>query len=388
MNSFRQNQFHLLISVAAFVLGLLATACQGDPVKEAISRQLEQFPESRVQDIYKSFCQDNLGPGHLIPDPEQARTYLLSELKEYRDDLASGRYTKPQLRYDPVGDQGNYVRVDLSVVLDGLVDANTLLDAFVQSANEGKVLTVTDWKQKWSKVATVIRHHFPDIPGAADDLASIDSLIADGHLILHHSEAFSEAYHPHYRIVDRTIFANKLKERINQTAPITMREIRPTEIKENPIALFDETWALLTAGVPGDLNTMTISWGSLGELWNKPVVTVYVSSSRYTHEFMERNDRFTVAFFPEQYRPALSYLGSHSGRDSDKIAESGLTLEFLASGQPSFTEATMVIEARKIYGAPFDTEGMGDVPSGFYASRSMGIHSVFIGEIEHVWIRE
>ena len=102
---------------------------------------------------------------------------------------------------------------------------------------------------------------------------------------------------------------------------------------------------------------------------------------------MEREDRFTVAFFPEQYRPALNYLGTCYGRDSDKIAESGLTLELLASGQPSFAEADMVIEARKIYGAPFSAEGFGDVPAAFYASRGIGIHSVYIGEIEHVWVR-
>jgi flavin reductase (DIM6/NTAB) family NADH-FMN oxidoreductase RutF len=166
-----------------------------------------------------------------------------------------------------------------------------------------------------------------------------------------------------------------------------MTEIQASEIKENPIQLFDRSWALVTAGHAGDLNTMTISWGSLGELWNKPVVTVYVSCDRYTHEFMEREDRFTVAFFPEQYRPALTHLGTHSGRDSDKIAESGLTLEFLASGQPSFAEADMVIEARKIYGAPFMSEGFGDVPAAFYSSRGIGIHSVYIGEIEHVWVR-
>lgn len=121
-----------------------------------------------------------------------------------------------------------------------------------------------------------------------------------------------------------------------------MHEIHPSEIKENPIQLFDQSWALLTAGRSGDLNTMTISWGS---------------------------------------------LGTCSGRDSDKIAESGLTLELLASGQPSFAEADMVIEARKIYGAPFSAEGFGDVPAAFYASRGIGIHSVYIGEIEHVWVR-
>ncbi len=187
------------------IAGMIVAGCQGDPTREAISRQLRQYPESRVQDIYKSFCQDNLGPGHLIPNPERARAYLLSELDEYRHDLDSGRYEKPELRYVPVGDKGNYVRVDLSVVLDGLVDTDTLLDAFVRSANEGAVLTETEWKEKWNSVADVIRKHFPDIPGAAQDLAAIDSLMAEGNLILHHSEAFGKTYHPHYRIVARDI---------------------------------------------------------------------------------------------------------------------------------------------------------------------------------------
>ncbi|MBO6096659.1 MAG: flavin reductase family protein [Bacteroidales bacterium] len=173
---------------------------------------------------------------------------------------------------------------------------------------------------------------------------------------------------------------------LKQTNMKTM-EISPREIKENPIDLFDQKWALVTAGVPGEVNTMTISWGSLGELWNKPVVTVYVSSSRYTHEFMERNGHFTVAFFPEECRSALEYLGSHSGRDGDKIAASGLTLEWLESGLPSFKEADMIIECKKIYGAPFSPEGFGDVPAKTYASGRMGIHSEYVGEIEHIWLR-
>ena len=173
----------------------------------------------------------------------------------------------------------------------------------------------------------------------------------------------------------------------NTTGDSQTREILPTEIKENPIELFDQKWALVTTGVPGDVNTMTISWGSLGELWGKPVVTVYVSSSRYTHEFMEKNGNFTVSFFPSECRPALQYLGSHSGRDGDKISQSGLSLEWLDSGLPSFKEADMVIEARKIYGAPFSEEGFGDIPSELYASGRMGVHSVYVGEIEHVWVR-
>ena len=200
------------LSLVAALLARILGACQTDPVREAVSRQLDLYPESRVQDIYKDFCQDNLGPGHLIPNPEAARAYLLSELVEYRADLDSGRYEKPSVRYVPVGDQGNYVRVDLSAVLDGLLDAETLLDAFVRSANEGKTLSEGEWTEKWASVEAVIRKAFPDIPDADDDLASIDSLMADGHYILHHSAAFEAAYHPHYRIVAKDIFEEELKD--------------------------------------------------------------------------------------------------------------------------------------------------------------------------------
>ena len=184
---------------------LLLASCQGAGTREAISRQLEMYPESRVQDIYKSFCQDNLGPGHLIPNKEAARTYLTEELRRYREDLDSARYQKPQQRAVPVGDRGNYVRVDLSVVLDSLVSADALLDAFVRSANEGPTVSPEEWKAKWATVSAVIRKSFPDIPDADRDLAAIDSLLACGHLILHHSPDYNEAYHPHYRIVSKDI---------------------------------------------------------------------------------------------------------------------------------------------------------------------------------------
>lgn len=196
--------------IAAALSILLLASCQQPAIKDAIASQLSQYPESRVTDIYKNFCQDNLGPGHLIPDPESARAYLLSELQEYREDLDSTRYAKPQLRYVPVGDKHNYVRVDLSVVLDGLVDEDTLLNSFVRSANEGKVLSEKAWIKKWNKVASVIRHHFPDIPGAEADLAELDSLIKEGHLIMHHSDEFSKAYNPHYRILASDIFEKEL----------------------------------------------------------------------------------------------------------------------------------------------------------------------------------
>ena len=191
-------------------------SCQPSAEKAAIARQLQDYPESRVQDIYKSFCQDNLGPEHLIPNPDAARNYLVSELETFRDDLASHRYEAPQRMYYPVGDQGNYVRVDLYAVLSGLVSEEKLLDAFVRSANEGSKVSPEEWVAKWNGIAAIIRKDFSDIPGAEEDLARIDVLVKEGDLILHHSDAFGEAYQPHYRIVARDIFEAELKPLIDR----------------------------------------------------------------------------------------------------------------------------------------------------------------------------
>ena len=206
----RPHIFALVIPLY-FLLG-----CQPSPEKAAIARQLQDYPESRVQDIYKSFCQDNLGPGHLIPDPQSARNYLESELRTFKEDLDSARYDAPSIMYYPVGDQGNYVRVDLSVVLDGLVGEETYLDAFVRSANEGKRLTEEQWVAKWREVEKVIKKDFPDIPDAVKDLEMIDSYVEKGDLIMHHSVAFSNAYKPHYRIIARDIFEKEIKPLIDR----------------------------------------------------------------------------------------------------------------------------------------------------------------------------
>ena len=202
---------HIFVPVLLLFLFL---GCQPSSEKTAIERQLRDYPESRVMDIYKSFCQDNLGPGHMIPDAQSAKNYLEYELQTFREDLDSARYDAPGIMYYPVGDKGNYVRVDLSVVLDGLVDQEAYLDAFVRSANEGKRLTEEQWVAKWKEIEKIIRKDFPNIPNSKEDLEMIGSHIDKGELIIHHSEVFSKAYNPHYRIIARDIFEKEIKPRI------------------------------------------------------------------------------------------------------------------------------------------------------------------------------
>lgn len=193
---------YFLLLAAALALG----AC-GRPsaVRDAIDRQLQTYPESRVQDIYKNFCQDKLGPEHLIPDAASARAYLRSELDQYREELEASGGASAGVTFYPLGDEGNYVRVDLSVVLDGTVDAETFLDAFVRGANARRQMTTEEWTRKWQEIAALLRSDYSRIPDCERDLARIDSLMAQGNYILHHSPEFGEAYKPHYRILVRGI---------------------------------------------------------------------------------------------------------------------------------------------------------------------------------------
>ena len=163
------------------------------------------------------------------------------------------------------------------------------------------------------------------------------------------------------------------------------RRIAPEDV-ENAVRLFDKDWMALAVGSKGDMNAMTISWGGMGELWGRPVVTVYVSSSRYTYSFMERNDYFTVTAFPETMRNALIYIGRHSGRDGDKLAPAGLTAEYTALGNPVFKEARLALECRIIYKVPFDAEKMDKDVRHVY-DNGMGIHTMYIGEIVNVWAK-
>ena len=154
------------------------------------------------------------------------------------------------------------------------------------------------------------------------------------------------------------------------------------DFNSNPFELFNRGWALVTAGNAEKFNTMTVSWGSMGTLWNKPVITVYVKPVRYTSEFLKAQDHFTVSFYDSSYKKALSLLGSKSGRDSDKVAESGLTPKFLENGV-TFEEAGRTFVLKKIYEAPFVPEQVPAFAHDAYYTEEAE-HIVFIGEVEEV----
>ena len=155
------------------------------------------------------------------------------------------------------------------------------------------------------------------------------------------------------------------------------------ELKFAPLSDLDKNYALLTAGVKGDFNTMTISWGGFGTLWNKPVVTVYVKPIRYTYKFMENNDYFTVSFYDDKYKKDLITLGTKSGRDSDKISLTSLNPLYL-DNSVSFEEANVTLVCKKIYYQDLNLELIKENLSNDIYNRFYGedpVHRMYIGEV-------
>lgn len=151
------------------------------------------------------------------------------------------------------------------------------------------------------------------------------------------------------------------------------------EFTTDIFSTYDKKWALLTAGSMDKFNTMTISWGGLGTIWGKPVATVYVRTSRYTYEFMENSDYFTVSFYPDSYKKALGVLGSKSGRDIDKMHFEGLTA-VNAGKSVSFKEAEVTLVCKKLFKQQLDPKNMPqEIADQFYKNDAP--HDMFIGEV-------
>ena len=162
------------------------------------------------------------------------------------------------------------------------------------------------------------------------------------------------------------------------------RELIPAgQLRATALHLWSEQWLLLTCGdfASGDFNTMTVGWGSLGTMWAKPFAQIVVRPGRYTHEFLERFDHFTLSAFPEPYRKALTLLGTKSGRDGDKISATGLTpIASTEIASPGFAEAELILECRQIYRQIMDPAGFLD-PAIDKNYPIKDYHTIYYGEI-------
>lgn len=161
---------------------------------------------------------------------------------------------------------------------------------------------------------------------------------------------------------------------------MNFNEINPKKLTDfNTFSQIGEKWMLITAGDKEKLNTMTASWGMLGILWNKNVAMAFVRPQRYTFEFLEKNDYYTLSFFESEYRKQLNFCGTNSGRDVDKVKKTGLTPVF-DSDAPYFKEAKFVFVCKKIYSQFITPEGFVDLSLDKNYEKK-DYHKMYVGEI-------
>lgn len=165
------------------------------------------------------------------------------------------------------------------------------------------------------------------------------------------------------------------------------KEINADDLTLNPFKRIAKDWMLITAEKDGKVNTMTAGWGGFGEMWGKNTAFIVIRESRYTKEFVDHAEYFSLTFFSDAYKKELGYLGKVSGRDEDKIGKSGLTL--IHDKAPYFKEGNLAVVCKKLYALPMGkegfTEGQQDLDSQWYGDGDY--HTLYVGEIEKVFVK-
>ncbi len=162
------------------------------------------------------------------------------------------------------------------------------------------------------------------------------------------------------------------------------RETNIRDIKTSAVELISDRWMLVTAGNETSFNTMTASWGGVGELWKKDVVFTFIRPQRYTFEFMEKSDYFTLCFF-DGYKKELALCGAKSGREIDKVKECGFTP--VSDSGVYFKEASLVLICKKLAYQDMDPKGFLD-PSIMDNYAEGDFHRTYVGEILKVLVKE
>lgn len=160
-------------------------------------------------------------------------------------------------------------------------------------------------------------------------------------------------------------------------------QIQPEAVEQNAFVLMGTDWTLITAEKHGRINTMTASWGGFGTMFNKNVAYIVIRPHRYTREFVDHADRFSLSFFAKSFKRQMGYIGAVSGRDEDKIGKSGLTVQH--DGEtPYFAEAKLVMICRKLYVQPFEERFFVDqsLEPKHYPAKDH--HTLYIAEVEKV----
>ena len=192
-------------TIFVFFAMLYAFTLSAQDIQGFVSRQMQVYPKSRLLDIYKSCFQDYMGAEHLVSDRERVKAYLDEELQTTSFDDLMPWYS------EPCGVNGQYIRVSIRAIKENLIAEDMLLDAFIRSANSEKRPTVESWRDRWRKIVDTIDQLELNLPNYQQDRAFIDSILSVGKYAISHSPEYREAYRPHYRIVEKSIFENEIK---------------------------------------------------------------------------------------------------------------------------------------------------------------------------------
>lgn len=168
----------------------------------------------------------------------------------------------------------------------------------------------------------------------------------------------------------------------------TFQPISTDYLDMNPFNKIGKEWMLITAGDRNKCNTMTASWGGVGVLWNKNVVYIFVRESRYTKEFLDAKEYFTINFLDEKYRMAMKYFGAVSGRNEDKIASAKVGVNYAATADaPYIDDSNTVLVCRKMSATKLTADQFtdGTIDSAFY--KDGDYHTMYVGEIVEVLAR-
>ncbi len=171
-------------------------------VRLAVSRQMQQYPASTLQDIYKNFFQDRFGPGHIVADTARAGAYLREELKQVK------HLDVPM--YEASAERAAYYRVSLAAIKSGLVSYEVFFSAFIRSVTALPGVDVSDWAKEWASIEKIIRSMSLDLPNYEEDARAIEALLAQGYYAVHHSKAYNLHYQPHYRLIEKKIFEKEI----------------------------------------------------------------------------------------------------------------------------------------------------------------------------------
>ena len=167
---------------------------------------------------------------------------------------------------------------------------------------------------------------------------------------------------------------------------MSFKEVKAEELQFNPFTKIGKEWMLVTAGDEKKCKTMTASWGGVGVMWGKNVVNVYIRKTRYTKEFVDQNDTFTLSFLGEEYRKALNLCGTVSGRDTDKMKDAGIH-PYYVDGTTGIEEADMILVCRKMSETYLDPKDFSDeIDQKWYADKNY--HTMYIAEIQKVLVKE